>query len=332
MTFAERVAALGSFGFTERQARFVATAALHGGYFLRRQYLAFTGQAHGKNTVDFLDRLLERKLATATLLRGDRGHIFHLSAKSMYAALDQPDNRNRRRATPAHIARKLMLLDYVISEPAVDWIATERDKVNLFTQQFSIDASDLPCRLYRPARNAEPTTTRYFVEKLPIGVVGTPPVVRFVYLVLDTTGAGVQAFLCAYAPLLAHLSPWQLVLVCPPHIDGLPASEATFHRFSVASTLAFSEQTGDELRWFFRTRQLVDGGSLRDLSVDDLARFRERRAQYHGPRYDGLYARWRAYGDGALADRTAPALRGGQLFTYLLPFRYDQFGSLAGLA
>jgi hypothetical protein len=332
VTFAERVTALGPFGFTERQARFVATAALHGGYFLRRQYLEFTGQTHGKNTVDFLDRLLERKLATATLLRGDRGHIFHLSARSIYAALDQPDNRNRRRATPPDIARKLMLLDYVISEPAVTWIATERDKVSLFTQQFSIDARDLPCRLYRSARRAEPTTTRYFVDKLPLGAVGTPPVVRFVYLVLDTTGAGVQAFLGAYASLFAHLSAWQLALVCPPHIDGLGAGEAVFHRFSVASTLAFSEQTRDELQWFFKTRELVDGGSLRDLSVDDLARFRERRAQYAGPRNEALYARWRANGWGALVDTTAPLLRGGHLLMHRLPFRYDQFGSLAGLA
>jgi hypothetical protein len=332
MTFAERVTALGRFGFTERQARFVATAALHGGYFLRRQYMAFTGQAHGKNVVDFLDRLLERKLATATLLRADRGHIFHLSAKSIYVALNQQDNRNRRRVTPPQIARKLMLLDYILSEPAVDWMATERDKVNLFTQHFSIDAGDLPCRVYRAARGTEPPTTRFFVDKLPIGVVETPPVVRLVYLVVDTTGAGVEAFLGAHARLLAHFARWQLVLVCLRHIDGLRAAEQIVSRLSGACPGASDEGTRDELGWFFRARRLVDAGSLQELSVEDLARFRERRSQYGGPRYEALYARWRERGASVLADSTAPALRGGELLTHLLPFRYDQFGSLAGLA
>jgi hypothetical protein len=50
MTFDERVAALAPLGFTPRQTRFLVTAALHSGYCLRRQYLAFLdiglGHAH----------------------------------------------------------------------------------------------------------------------------------------------------------------------------------------------------------------------------------------------------------------------------------------------
>jgi hypothetical protein len=37
MTFDERVTALAPLGFTPRQTRFLVTAALHGGYCLRRQ-------------------------------------------------------------------------------------------------------------------------------------------------------------------------------------------------------------------------------------------------------------------------------------------------------
>jgi len=33
--------ALEAFGYTARQAQFLALAAVHGGYFLRRQFLAF---------------------------------------------------------------------------------------------------------------------------------------------------------------------------------------------------------------------------------------------------------------------------------------------------
>ena len=37
----ERARGLDRFGFTPRQAKFVATVALHSGYCLRRQYAAF---------------------------------------------------------------------------------------------------------------------------------------------------------------------------------------------------------------------------------------------------------------------------------------------------
>ena len=39
MTFAERVTAVGAFGFTERQSRFLVTVMLHAGVCLGRQYL-----------------------------------------------------------------------------------------------------------------------------------------------------------------------------------------------------------------------------------------------------------------------------------------------------
>ena len=41
------------FGYTTRQAQFLALVALHGGYFLRRQFVAFTGRTHGLATVRF---------------------------------------------------------------------------------------------------------------------------------------------------------------------------------------------------------------------------------------------------------------------------------------
>lgn len=38
---------LEALGYTTRQAQFLALVAVHGGGFLRRQFLAFTGRAHG---------------------------------------------------------------------------------------------------------------------------------------------------------------------------------------------------------------------------------------------------------------------------------------------
>jgi len=52
--------ALEALGYTPRQAQFLALVAVHGGYFLRRQFLASTGRAHGLAAVRFLERAVTR--------------------------------------------------------------------------------------------------------------------------------------------------------------------------------------------------------------------------------------------------------------------------------
>jgi len=183
MTFADRVEALGFLGLTPRQTRFVVTVALHGGYCLRRQYATFAGIGYGATVRDFLDRLVRRQVMTRIAYRRDRGFLYHLHAKRIYRAIAQDDNRNRRVVSPALIARKLMLLDVVLAHPTVTWVATEADKVALFTERFGLSPADLPQRTYPSVRPvaastlgrgdtaAGPThvaTTRYFVNKEPI--------------------------------------------------------------------------------------------------------------------------------------------------------------------
>ena len=96
MTFEERLEALSPLGFTPRQTRFLVTVALHSGYCLRRQYASFAGVAYGKNVRTFLDALVERRLASRFTYRADRGHLYHVQARSIYRALGHEDDRNRR--------------------------------------------------------------------------------------------------------------------------------------------------------------------------------------------------------------------------------------------
>jgi hypothetical protein len=44
----ERVNAISSFGFTERQARFLLNVLRHAGVFVERQYCSFAGIVHGQ--------------------------------------------------------------------------------------------------------------------------------------------------------------------------------------------------------------------------------------------------------------------------------------------
>ena len=125
---------------------------------------------------------MSRRLARRFDFRRDRGHVYHLCNSSIYTAIAQDDNRNRRRTSAALIARKLMLLDYVLTHRDADWYATEVDKVALFTERFAVPMSDLPRREYASQSWQTPPTCRHFIHKLPISLTGDQPVTSFVFL------------------------------------------------------------------------------------------------------------------------------------------------------
>ena len=64
----DRIDAVASFGLTDRQARFLVKVMLHSGLFVGRQYCAFAGITHGQKVHDFVEKLLARRLATATIV------------------------------------------------------------------------------------------------------------------------------------------------------------------------------------------------------------------------------------------------------------------------
>jgi hypothetical protein len=328
MTPAERLSALEPLGLTPRQTQFVMTVALHGGYCLRRHYLQFTGLRYGKNVRHFLDGLVDRHLAERFTYRSNRGYLYHLRAKSLYRRLHQEDNRNRRHVSPALVARKLMLLDYVLSVPGHDWYATEEDKVAFFTRELNVPLSDLPQRAFR-ARRSDDGPVRYFIHKLPIYLTVEPRVVHFVYLAADSTGRSFQQFLEDHVRLLAHLPAWAVVAVSSNRIAGLRMCRTVFDRFMAKMSRPVSRQDAEDLQWFFDATRQVESRDLRSLTVADLDRFRDLRRRFAGPEFKTLHSAWRSAGDAVF--QRSNTFR-GQLITHVLPSSYRQFGSLPGVA
>jgi hypothetical protein len=118
----ERTEAVASFGFTERQARFLVNVLLHSGVFVERQYCRFAGIVHGQKSTDFLKTLVERRFATPiTIGKLHRGRMFHVHYKPLWAAIGEPDNRFRKPAAQGRMIERVMLLDAVLDE-----IATSR--------------------------------------------------------------------------------------------------------------------------------------------------------------------------------------------------------------
>ena len=263
MIFQERVEAVIPFGFTDRQAAFLVTLALHSGYCLRRQYAAFTRLQYGKNVRDFLDGLVDREFARRFTYRGDSGHIYHLNARRFYRAIGQEDNRNRRQAGPALVGRKLMLLDYVLKEPDRDWYATEQDKYDLFVGRLGIPSVALPRRIYlgRHETSGDTTaTTRYCVQKLPV-FLGPDSHVNFICLVTDRKAREIGSFITEHRSLLEHLPAWQLVVTGPNQVASDAECGDQFAR-AIGARSAPPPLTSADLTWLFEMRKTIEAGAL----------------------------------------------------------------------
>ena len=335
MTLDERARALEPLGFTPRQARFLTLVALHSGYCVRRQYETFAGVRYGKNVRDFLDGLVDRRLADRFVSRADRGHIYHLNSRTLYRLLDQENSRHRRTASAAFAARKLMLLDYVLAHPGVEWLATEAEKLALFSDRLGVPRTALP-QVTFTARAGGTPTVRYFPHKWPSALVGEPPVMHFVALVTDGLGRTFEQFLGDHAALLRQLPAWTVIAIAPRTSSGLATCQDAFRRFLARPSSPVAGRPED-IRWYLATRRAVEQGDWARLSVADIDRFRTERARLDLPGVDALYRDWLARGETALHTPSAETsnaipLSACRVVTEVLPFDYSQFGSLPGVA
>jgi hypothetical protein len=288
--------------------------------------------AYGKNVRTFLDALVERRLASRFTYRADRGHLYHVQSRSIYRALGHEDDRNRRHTSPAHVARKLMLLDVVLSEPQAEWFATETDKVALFTERYRVPMTALPSRI--PPDDKEPFScgSRYFGHKLPIAVAGEPPQVQFVYLAADPGAQPFERFLRDHSRLLQSLPAWTVVLTHARHVASTALWESTFRRL-VDRMVRLGSDTAQALEQYFLTRRAVERNEFATLSVADLQAFRAARQRFAEPTIEALFTTWMT----SAAERIDPSLllgvlpRPGQLIVRTLPHTYQQFGAFTGV-
>ena len=292
-----RVAAVMEFGFTLRQARFLTHVLVYSGVFLERQYCAFAGIAHGQKTHDFLAKLVGggyARVITPGALH--RGRLFHVQYKPLYEAIGEPNNRHRKPASLGRFVERLMVLDAVLADRQYAWLGTERDKMNYFQALLQ---KDLPKHWYPHVTfgDGAEKTTRYFPDKLPIGVPrdgGWRHV--FLYLVTREVPAEFRLFLLRHADLLPHLDEWTIRLLVPRRLR----KAAALYRYAVrdAATPLRPEQV-DELDWFFRACQGRTTGPAPSPDLDlptaaqkfGAARFR---ALHRHWEREGMHALWSA--------------------------------------
>jgi hypothetical protein len=306
----ERIESLRELGYNERESTFLYLAAVHSGYFLRRQFCQFLGKEIGGTAAQLVEKVLAKGHARASVWSHNT-KLYHLGARPFYAGFGQVDNRNRRERQPAAIKNKLMALDFVLAHRQHFYLATERDKVNYFTESLGIDSSKLPAKRYR-SRDGSRTTTRYFVDKQPVflsgaGRSGAPPVVSFCYI--DEGLASLsrfETFLSQYRPLFGCLPEFSVVYVAtaPLHFE---IARRVFHSFSggplMTSPAGPIDPRTRRLLDYYESRFLYETKQWETFDRAKLVRLRQDRQKHAGPENEGLYDQWKTGGDSIVIQR-----------------------------
>jgi hypothetical protein len=339
MSYGERVEVIKGFGYNEREAAFLCRAALDGGYFLRRQYADFLSRETGGTVNALAEKLLEQNHARPlTALNNTK--IYHLASRPFYTSIGEPDNRNRREHAPAAIKTRLMGLDFALANPEYLYLATEREKLNYFTDTLGIPLSDLPWKRY-VSRKSRSTTTRYFVDKYPIflkepGEVERVATISFCFVDPgSTTLSCFETYLEQYASLWRHLRAFEVVYVAD--IERLQAAaERRFRAFLGRCEGDPHAETpiGKRLIAHFEARFLYEQGDLSSFSREKLIRLRNETAEFSTPKYQELYAKWKAGAKSIGIPSSAPgsplsASSSPKFSTYFLGHDYSFFGSIS---
>lgn len=330
MTEQDRVNAIVARGYTERQARFLLLVMLHSGVCTVRQYCQFSGIARGQKSQDFFATLVTRKHATSTADANGKLRVFHVFASALYDAIGEPENRHRKPVSMGAAVERVMLLDAVLACQDMNWLATERDKLAHFTTQLGAGfrRSDLPQLSFGSEPNV---TTRYFPDKLPIGLGGAEDTV-FTFLVKRPAPVDLRPFLHRHAELFRALPKWRLRLVIPRHLARCESVYVNAVREELLTPLRLG--VVEELKWFFEQRAAADRGQ----DAADPGRFNGAARAFEGPRFSALFRRWLEQGPAAFNALSSPSLadavaRGrGEVETYVLAHSYFQLQSMVGTA
>lgn len=218
-----------------------------------------------------------------------------------------------------------MVLDSVLANAKLDWLATAAEKVAHFTQApCSVPLDKLP-RL--TARTDRAETASAFPDRMPIGI-GADGRAVFLYLVLPTIRDDFRAFLRRHAPLFERLPSWTLQLVLPRAVAHAYAGFQTVIHDEFESPL--HAHTVEELRWYFEQVRAVP----RPESRPSDERFLRAADAFERPRFYPLYKRWLKEGDGALEDVSSTVIGDalaagvGRVECLVLPYRYDHLSPL----
>jgi hypothetical protein len=287
------IAALEGLGYTAAEANFLYLVATHSGYFVPRQFIAFTQARWGKRSQHFTDKLESRGHATWREYHSVGG-VYHLFSKTLYRQIDRENLRNRRRHSTEFIRTRLIVLDFVLANRACEYLETEQEKLNYFCREVGVPRTVLPAKSYEGTSSAQPTV-RYFVDKFPLFLdfSDTPstPVLTLSYVDPGQASlAGFRNHLHTYTPLLRHLGEFRFLYISNSSVHFVQAEEC----FSSLVTTPLQQDASLELIRYFGLRAAWDTKRYGKLSIEDIEWLDQANLRFKGQEIEHLYTNWTA--------------------------------------
>jgi hypothetical protein len=288
----EYLAEIKKLGYTETEAAFLYLVATHSGYFTRQQFLVFSAKAKGWCVHRLTSKTLERRHARATEY-GRQTYVFNLYTRRIYGPIGKDNLRNRKRQSQELIHVRLLILDFVLSNPDFRYLETEADKLAYFHDTLGLPLPVLPGRIYKGTHSND-HTKRYFIDRFPIffpqpgNSFALPPLVTFAYC--DTADRSLAQFtthLRNYANFLRRLPAFNFVYAAPDRAKFSRAS-AFFARLFEGSDRLSAKQ----LARYFEVRRLWDAGKFNSLTRADRDILRDGDQRYADEGFQSAYQKW----------------------------------------
>ena len=330
----EHVRRLESMGYNESESRFMYLVATHSGYFVARQFVSFRGHQKGCMLNRFLARLLDSKHARA--LHYGRTRVFNLYSRQIYGELEKDNLRNRRQLSDELIHTRLLILDFVLVQPDLEYLETESTKVAYFHGQLNIPLSVLPGHLYVGLKTLA-TTKRYFVDRFPmfltrVADLNNRQITAPTFTYCDSHQRNLKPFrehLRSYRAFLNKLPGFEFIYAAPDPVKLERAQRMFTRMFGFAPPVS-----SRELIRYFTLRQLWEEKKYNSLAREDRDQLRAGNIRYRAEHFELLYQQWQSRGlsekeIGAALDPNVGVSR-ISFRTQLLPDRYDIFVRQAG--
>jgi len=282
--------ALKALGYTETEARFLYIVATHSGYFVARQFLAFTDAHWGKRTAIFWHKLQTKRHARTECFPKS-GTVYHLFSRRLYRQIDRENIRNRREHEIEHIQRRIAMLDFVLLNQGHQYLETEPEKVRFFSNQLGVANQFLPSKIYHGQTTSQPTV-RYFVDKFPMFLATdtSSSVVTFTYV--HASEANFTEFvhhLETYLPLFRQLSAFRFLYLARVDSHFEKATEL----FDSLVTIPLGSDVSADLSRYFHIRKTWDLSRYTSLTEADLIFRNQAKARFAGQRFEHLYRGWK---------------------------------------
>jgi len=285
--------ALQALGYTGSEAHFLYVVATHSGYFVARQFLAFTGGHWGKRATAFWHKLHTKKHARTEYFPM-HGRVYHVFSRRLYHQIGRENLRNRREHEFEYIQKRIGILDFVLSHPECQYLETDPEKVSYFCNQLKVPTHFLPAKIYCGQKTSQPTV-RYFVDKFPMffasDASSSSPVVTFTYV--QGPEASLSEFihhLQAYLPLFRQLCEFRFLYLARIDSHFAEAKEV----FDSTVTIPLGSDPSAELCRYFQVRKAWDLRQYRAVSDGDLIFRNQAKTRFVGDRFEHLYRGWKA--------------------------------------